>query len=258
MTGRRLAGRVVLVTGAASGFGRAAANRFAAEGARLVLVDVAEIGGGVLADLADARAVFVKADVADEAQLTSAVDTAVSHHGGLDVMVNNAGVLGGGWIDEDGASEHLWRQLHINVGGVWNGCRAAIKVMRCRSGGVILNTVSTAALVPTPAAPAYGLAKAAVLHLTRSLAAGYGRDGIRVNAVLPGPAPTGIFGPGEVQRADLESIYVPNIPLGRLADPDDIARAMTFLASDDAAFITGATLTVDGGFQPRFVSRSIE
>lgn len=254
----RLDGRIAAVTGAASGFGRAIADRFLAEGAAVVLLDrdpaVADVASEVGGEGPPATAATV--DVCDETAVEAALGDVVARHGRLDVLVNNAGMVGGGWIDEHGASDDLRRNLEVNVVGVWNGCRAAVRLMRGRGGGVILNTGSTAAVLATPASPAYGLAKAAVVHLTRSLAAGYGRDGIRVNAVLPGPAATGIFRDTGLDVLDLEARYVPSIPLGRMGSPADVASAMAYLASDDASFVTGAVLNVDGGFQPRFVSRT--
>jgi NAD(P)-dependent dehydrogenase (short-subunit alcohol dehydrogenase family) len=258
----RLGGRSALVTGAASGFGLAIARRFAAEGATVTLVDrLDEDHRGVHEALAAVAALggptavaYRRADVADEGQVEAAVAAAVERAGRLDVMVNNAGVLGGGWIHEDGATAELRRQLDVNVAGVWHGCRAALAQMVVQGGGVILNTGSTAALAATPGSPAYGLAKAAVVHLTRSLAAGYGGDGVRVNAVLPGPAPTGIFGPDGV-TPELEARYLESIALGRMGAPTDIAAAMAFLASDEASFVTGAVLQVDGGFQHRAPTR---
>jgi 3-oxoacyl-[acyl-carrier protein] reductase len=258
----RLAGRAALVTGAASGFGLAIARRFAAEGATVTLVDrldddhrgVHEALAAVGAAGGPTSAHYRRADVADEGQVDAAVAAAHDRSGRLDVVVNNAGVLGGGWIHEDGATADLRRQLDVNVAGVWHGCRSALARMVPQGGGVILNTGSTAALAATPGSPAYGLAKAAVVHLTRSLAAGYGADGVRVNAVLPGPAPTGIFGAGGV-TPELEARYLESIPLGRMGAPTDIAAAMAFLASDEAAFVTGAVLQVDGGFQHRAPTR---
>jgi NAD(P)-dependent dehydrogenase (short-subunit alcohol dehydrogenase family) len=249
----RLDGRVAVVTGGASGYGHAVVTRFLAEGARVAVVDVAPGLEAVAKELGPPdRVVAVRADVSDEAALGAAFDTALDTFGGLDIAVNNAGVLGGGWIHEDGATDHLRRQLEVNVVGVWNGCRAAIRSMRARgTGGVLLVTGSTAAILPNPASPAYGLCKAAVVHLTRSLAFAYGRQGIRVNAVLPGPALTGIFGLEGEALAELEQRYLPNISLGRLGETAEVAAAMAYLASDEASFVTGAVLTVDGGFQPR-------
>jgi NAD(P)-dependent dehydrogenase (short-subunit alcohol dehydrogenase family) len=259
----RFDGRAVVITGGASGFGRATAERFAAEGAIVTILDVAANGVEVASEItaSSARAgggkpvAFAATDVTDEQQVVDAIGAAFDRSGRLDVVVNNAGVLGGGWMHEDGATAHLRRQLDVNVLGVWHGCRAALEIMRANGGGVIVNTASPAGQVPTPGAVQYGLCKSAVLHLTQSLAIGYAPDNVRVNAVLPGPAITGIYGIDESKRADLERAYLANIPLGRLAQVDDIAHAIAYLASDEAGFVTGALLNVDGGFRPRLPPR---
>jgi NAD(P)-dependent dehydrogenase (short-subunit alcohol dehydrogenase family) len=252
----RLAGRSALITGGASGFGKATALRFARQGALVTIADLSDGGDQVAAEIApDAR--FVRCDVADAQQVAAAVAGVVERHGRLDVIVNNAGVLGGGWIHEGDADHHLRRQIDVNIVGVWNGCRAALAVMRPQRGGVILNTASPAGQVPTPGAVAYGLTKAAVLHMTQSLALAYAPDQVRVNAVLPGPALTGIFALDPEKRPELERQYAANVPLGRVADVDDIAAAMEYLASDDASFVTGAILNVDGFFRPKLPPKAL-
>jgi NAD(P)-dependent dehydrogenase (short-subunit alcohol dehydrogenase family) len=235
-------GKVVAVTGGSSGFGRAAVQRFLAGGAQVAVLD--------LAPSPDGDVLSLPVDVREEPAMEAAVDAVVERFGRLDVMVNNAGVIGGGFLHEEGATAELQRQWAINVGGVWNGCRAALRPMRAAGGGVIVNTASAAASAPTPAAPAYGLCKAAVVHLTQSLAQAYAGDGVRVNAVLPGPAMTGIFGDDPEHRARLEETYRRQVPLGRMGAVGDVAAAIAWLAGDDAGFVTGALLNVDGGYRP--------
>ncbi len=260
MTGGRFAGRTAVVTGGASGFGRATVQRLARQGALVTIVDVAANGDEVADEISagDGSVTFHFADVSRPEDIDAAFESAYDRLGRLDIAVNNAGVLGGGWIHEEGATEFLRRQLDVNVIGVWNGCRTALRLMRPSGGGVIINTASPAAQVPTPGAAAYGLCKSAVLHLTHSLAIGYAPDQVRVNAVLPGPALTGIFQLDPARRDALEQAYLPNIPLGRMADVDDIAAAIEYLASDEASFVTGAALNVDGGFRPRLPPRVLQ
>jgi NAD(P)-dependent dehydrogenase (short-subunit alcohol dehydrogenase family) len=234
--------KVAVVTGAGSGIGLAVTERFLAEGAAVVMVDLKApepLPGDVLA---------VAADVVDPEQVEAAYAAAVDRFGRVDVAVNNAGVMGGGWIHADDADVHLDRMLDVLVRGVWNCSRSALARMRPQGSGVILMTGSSASQVTTPKAPAYGLAKAAVHHLTRSLAAGYAAEGIRVNEVLPGPTRTAIFRSAGVPDEKLD-VYARHMPLG-LVDPAKVAAAFAFLASDDASSITGATLSVDGGLRP--------
>jgi meso-butanediol dehydrogenase/(S,S)-butanediol dehydrogenase/diacetyl reductase len=246
----RLEGHGAIVTGAASGFGAEIARAYVAEGAHVAMLDrdphVVD-GAEALAAESGGTAVGYVVDVTDEHALEGTFTDAAAQLGAVTIVVNNAGIIGGGWIDEVDSTAHLRRLLEVNVVGVWNGCREAIRLMRGR-GGSIINTGSIAAVLATPGVPAYGLAKAAVVHVTRSLAIGHGRDGIRVNAVLPGPSPTNIFRESGLSRDDLEARYLDRFALGRMTTPNDIANAMVFLASDEASFVTGAVLNVDGGY----------
>ncbi|MEV4525681.1 SDR family oxidoreductase [Streptosporangium sp. NPDC049304] len=248
----RLDGRTAVVTGGGSGIGRATVERFFAEGASVVLADLAESAAAVAAEIdpSGERVVFQRTDVGSAEQVEAAFTAAVNRFGRCDIAVNNAGVIAGGPIDADGADEDFERLWRICVAGVWYGCRAALASMRPRGGGVILNTASAAALWPTPGAPAYGLAKAAVVHLTRSLALAYGPDGVRVNAVVPGPAKTAIFAAAGAADDGLEARYAAKTALGRMIDPQEVAAAFAYLASDDARSVTGAALQVDAGYRP--------
>ncbi len=247
-----LDGRVAVITGAASGIGRATAERFAAAGARLVLADLSDQAADVATELdpTGTTVVFQRTDVRHADEVAAAFAVAMTRFGRCDIAVNNAGVIAGGAIHADDADEHyelLWR---VCVSGVWYGCRSALARMRPQGSGVILNTASTAAIWPTPAFPAYGMVKAAVLHLTRSLAMAHGPEGVRVNAVLPGPTRTGIFTDGLTD--EMERQYAAKTALGHMIDPSEVADAFAYLASDAARSITGATLQVDAGYRPSF------
>ncbi|GAB3857696.1 SDR family oxidoreductase [Nocardioides maradonensis] len=243
---RRFESKVVVVTGGASGIGAAAARRFSAEGGRVVIVDVDERGGRELAielDGAGASATFVRASVTDEADVAAVYEHVRRVHGRLDVLFNNAGIVRESW----GATTALadWREvLAVNLDGAFLMARDAIALMKAAGGGSIVNTASMLAHVGTPGATSYVTSKHAVEGLTRNLALEHAADGIRVNAVCPGYVRTPMV------QADIDAD--PGLPgrhpLGRLAEPEEIAAVVAFLASDDASFVTGASYVVDGGY----------
>jgi NAD(P)-dependent dehydrogenase (short-subunit alcohol dehydrogenase family) len=252
----RLEGKVALITGAASGMGRAAAELFAAEGARVVVSDVTEGDDTVKAITgAGGEAVFVRADVSRADDCTAMVRTATDTFGALHILYNNAGVF----PDDDGGvldtPESTWaRVMDINLKGVWLGCRAGIPAMLESGGGAIVNVASFVALMGAATAQiAYTASKGGVLSMTRELAVEYARRGIRANALCPGPIDTPLLRELLSDPARRERRMV-HIPMGRLGQAEELAKAALFLASDDASFMTGAALVVDGGITAAYVT----
>jgi NAD(P)-dependent dehydrogenase (short-subunit alcohol dehydrogenase family) len=254
----RLDGKVALITGAGSGIGKVAAERFAAEGASVM---VADIGGAdaerVAADIAGSggTAHAVAVDVSDEAQVDSMVAAAVKTFGGLHVLLNNAGIFpedDGGVRDTPPAT---WEKvMDVNLKGVWFGCRAAIPAMLESGGGSIVNVASFVALMGAATAQvAYTASKGGVLALTREVAVEYARRGIRVNALCPGPIETPLLAELLADRARRARRLV-HIPIGRFGRPEEIAAAALFLASDESSFMTGSALVVDGGITAAYVT----
>jgi 3-oxoacyl-[acyl-carrier protein] reductase len=249
----RFENRVAIVTGAASGFGREIARRFAAEGARLVLGDVNEAGGKeVVAGIESAggAAAFRRCDVSQSDDVKGLVKLALERYDGLDVLVNNAGFshrMGGLW---DLPEAEYDRVFAVNTKSVYLGAVHAVPVLRERGGGAIVNTASIGAVRPRPGLTAYNSTKGAVVTMTRGLAAEVAPFQIRVNAVMPVAADTGfmqgVWGERGLPEAARKAA-TDGIPLGRLAEPGDVAGAVLFLASDDASFLTGVCLDVDGG-----------
>lgn len=238
-------GKVAVVTGAASGMGRATALRFASKGARVVAADVNEAGLAEMAATAGGEFLRVTADVSDREQVDALVQRTVDRFGGVDVMVANAGI-GHGKSFLDTTEEDFDRVLAVNLKGVlFCGQAAARAMVAARRGGAIVNVASTYAEVTAPERAAYSASKGGVRMLTKSMAVDLGPHGIRVNAVAPGWIRTGmnpLDDPGRV--ADLEAA----IPLGRIGTPDDVAGVIEFLASDAAAYVSGAMLFVDGAW----------
>jgi NAD(P)-dependent dehydrogenase (short-subunit alcohol dehydrogenase family) len=240
-----LAGKIALITGATAGIGAATAKLFAERGAKLVLTGRnAQAGAALAAELA---AVFVAVDITNPGAAEHLVFTSLQTHGRLDVLVNNAGALHRG--DAVNTTDAQWDHvMAVNVSALFRMSRAVVPVMRAQKSGVIINIASDWGLIAAQAAVAYGASKGAVVQLTRSMAADHARDGIRVNAVCPGDTDTRMLDPGiDENRPSRLQKMADAIPLGRIGQPRDVAAAIAFLASDDAAFITGAMLPVDGG-----------
>jgi len=253
----RLDGKVALVTGGASGLGKAMAARLQAEGACVVISDVQTVLGRAVAE--EIGATFYTHDVSDEDQWRTTVDQVEHACGGLHVLVNNAGILG----PKDGCSPEStrladWHRIFaVNVEGVFLGCRAAIPAMRRSGSGSIVNISSVAGLLATPYATAYGASKAAVGQLSRSVAQHCADQGLKVrcNSVHPGDVRTPLLEASLAAAAVSRSIPLAEIveerrrlsPLGDFILPEDVAAAVAFLASDDARHITGTALVVDGG-----------
>lgn len=250
----RFSGKVVVVTGGASGIGRATALRFADEGATVIVGDLDAAGGQALADASGGRIRFLRTDVTQEADIVALLADAAAL-GGPDILFNNAGAGGlRGRIDEIDAAG--WdRTMDLLLRSVALGIRHAAPLMAAKGGGAIVNTASVAALAAGAAPTAYSVAKAAVRHLTKVAAADLARHNIRVNAVLPGFILTNIFASGiglEGEARDRANVALRQMgeqaqPVQRHGRPEDIAAAVAFLASDDASFITGTDLLVDGG-----------
>jgi NAD(P)-dependent dehydrogenase (short-subunit alcohol dehydrogenase family) len=245
MTGR-LEGKVAVVTGGASGMGLATVRRFVQEGARLVIADLNEQNGeAALAGLGDA-ARFIRVDVAREADIEAMIALAVKDFGGLDVLFNNAGVGGAFGALTDLHVDDWDYTFHVLVRGVFLGLKHGARVMKAQGiGGSIINTASIAGLSGGGGPIAYSAAKAAVINLTRSAAIELAADRIRVNAICPGPILTPLMHGGRPERAVQNMGSV--LPWPEIGQPDDIAGAALFLASDDANFVTGDALLVDGG-----------
>ena len=256
--GGRLAGRVALVTGAASGIGREAAALFAREGARVVAADAVAASGeeAVHAIAAEGgEATFVRADVTSAADVEAAVEAARARYGGLHVLFNNAGVFPA----EDGLPEEtdeavFDRVVAVNLKGVFLGCKYGIPLLRASGGGSIVNTASFVALMGAATAQiAYTASKGGVLALTREIAVAHAKQGIRANALCPGPVQTPLL---EELLADpaARARRLVHVPMGRLAEAREIAQAALFLASAESSYVNGATFVVDGGITSAYVT----
>ncbi|MDP2899488.1 MAG: SDR family NAD(P)-dependent oxidoreductase [Candidatus Bathyarchaeota archaeon] len=247
----KLEGKSVLITGAASGIGKAAALLFVEEGARLTLVDVNEAGEETARQAHEkgAEATFLKADVSKSGDWEKAVRLAVESHGRIDVLYNNAGI--GMYRPFLETSEEDWdRVIAVDLKSVYLGCRHAIPEMIKRGGGVIVNTASEIGISGARNYAAYCAAKGGVVQITRALALEFGDRNIRVNCLCPGVTLTPMLeqGMNRAQDPAARRRYLEQgVPLKRLGRPEEIAKGALFLACDDSSFMNGATLVIDGG-----------
>jgi 3alpha(or 20beta)-hydroxysteroid dehydrogenase len=241
----RLDGKVALISGAARGQGEAEARLFVAEGAKVVLGDVLDDAGEKLVvEIGDAAA-YVHLDVTRQEDWESAVEAAMSSFGRLDVLVNNAGILRFGSIERTPFEEYR-RVIEVNQFGCFLGMKAAIPALKTAGGGAIVNISSTQGLEGMAGACAYTASKFAVRGMTKSAALELGRFGIRVNSVHPGGIDTPMLQLDQVDQANKDAAYR-HQPIGRIGQPEEVARLVAFLASDEASYSTGAEFLIEGG-----------
>jgi NAD(P)-dependent dehydrogenase (short-subunit alcohol dehydrogenase family) len=250
----RLEGKAAIITGGASGIGRATAAVFAREGARILVADTNLEAAQAVADASGDAASAVQCDVRERTQVEAMVAEAVSAYGGLDILVNSAGISGR-HIPEGAELDEAWKFLFdVNVHGTLRASHAAVEAMLASGGGSIINLASIMSVVVHP--PGIGLSdgfnpyspsKGAVMQMTRDLAVRFARDGIRANAVCPGFIETPLT-EGITSNPNMLSAVVDRHPVGRLGTPEEIANVIAFLASDEASFVNGAVWMVDGGY----------
>ena len=249
----RLADKVALVTGGASGIGAAIARLFGREGASVAIVDIDPVGGGALAQTIQAaggRAEFVNADVSATDTPKRVVDAVIADFGRLDVLVNNAAILRVGDITETTLED--WDEIMaVNLRATALFCREAVSQMRRQGAGSIVNVASTAALVGEPRLAVYIASKGGIISLSRALAIDHAQDGIRVNCLCPGSTRTPLTDrllAGTSEPEALMENLLKVLPMHRQGTPDEVANGALFLASDEAAYVTGSVVTIDGGF----------
>ncbi len=245
----RLKNKVALITGAAHGMGESAARLFAREGAKVIVADLLEREGKAVAQsivASGGSAMFVRLDVAEEAQWIALMGTIIARYGRLDVLVNNAGISGA--VPDRMSTEYFDRLMSINVRGTFLGVKYAVAEMQKTGGGAIVNLSSISGFVGQAFVHmGYNAAKGAIRVLTKSAAVQYGKDGIRVNSVHPGMMPPMLTSVTAADPAVREKVLA-TVPLGRAGTAEEAAYAMLFLASDEASYISGTELVVDGGY----------
>ena len=247
----RLQDRVVVVTGAGAGIGAAAVSRFLSEGARVIAADLNEAALARLrSEIASPHLLTVAADVSTMAGAGQMIRTAVEAHGRLDGLYNNAGIVPQGTVEE--TTEEEWdRQVTINLKSVFLGCKLAIPEMRRSGGGAIVSTASVAGMVGVPNRAAYCASKAGIIGLSRAIAKDYAGKKIRINCVCPGTVDTPSWRNRVSSAADPEEAmrsFISRQPMGRVGTPEEVAAAALYLLSDEAAFVTGTCLILDGGW----------
>ena len=245
----RLQNKVAIVTGAASGFGAEIARFYVREGAKVVIADLNEAGAQKVAAEIGASAIAVKCDVRKRADIDLAVNTALQKFGSVDIVVNNAGYThkNQAFLDVDEAAYD--RCFDVNVKAIYHMINAVVPMMRAKKSGCIINVGSTAGMRPRPGLTWYNASKGAANLLSKSLAVELAGDNIRVNVICPVMGDTGMLGDfmGIPDTPENRAKFIATIPMGRLSVPRDIANAAVFLASDEASFLTGLELPVDGG-----------
>ncbi|PWB96831.1 3-oxoacyl-ACP reductase [Homoserinimonas hongtaonis] len=251
---QRLAGRVAVITGGASGIGLATAKRFAAEGAKVVIGDMDAVGGEAAAELVGG--LFVRVDVTDEEQVNALFDTAAETYGSVDIAFNNAGISPPDDDSIETTELPAWQKVQdVNLKSVYLCCRAALRHMTRQGKGSIINTASFVAVLGSATSQiSYTASKGGVLALSRELGVQFARQGIRVNALCPGPVNTPLLQELFAKDQERAQRRLVHIPLGRFAEPEELAASVAFLASDDSSFITGSTFLVDGGISSAYVT----
>ncbi|WP_250027227.1 3-oxoacyl-ACP reductase [Paractinoplanes maris] len=250
----RLQDRVAVITGAGSGIGLATARRFAAEGAKVIAVDISEDAGAAVAK--EVNGEFVACDVSDEEQVKALFDGVAERHGRVDIAFNNAGISP---PDDDSilvTGLDAWeRVLKVNTTSVFFCCKYAIPHMQRQGKGSIINTASFVALLGAATSQiAYTASKGGVLAMTRELGVQFAREGIRINALCPGPVATPLLMELFAKDPERAARRLVHVPMGRFAEPAEIAAAVAFLASDDASFMTASQFVVDGGITGAYVT----
>ncbi len=244
-------GKVALVTGSGAGIGRASAVAFAKEGAKVVVTDIAVEGGNETVEIikkAGGEAIFVKADVSKASEVETLINKVISTYGRLDYAHNNAGIEGKMVLTADCTEEDWDRIININLKGIWLCMKNEIPQMLKQGGGAIVNTSSIAGLVGFQGMPAYTASKFGVNGLTKVAALDYAKDNIRINSICPGVIHTAMVDRLVAANPEMEPALVKGTPVGRMAKPEEIASAVVWLCSDEASFVTGNNMVVDGGY----------